>query len=149
MFIDQFEADEDLRLRVNLFLEQRGHWPLQHLEVVARDGIVTLRGTVPSFHIRQHALACVRHVAGILRVIDEMEIARSPPIAWFDEEDGTPGKACSCGLHDAPRAERSDAAAKQVPCKANTLSFIAATRNDDSTFDEEFSKVDSLRCDGG
>jgi hypothetical protein len=95
--IDEPKADEDLRFRVRLFLQQRGHRPLQQLEVEASSGVVTLRGTVPSFYLRQHALACVRHVAGILRVIDEMETALSLPVNWAED-----GEAAGDARDSAP-----------------------------------------------
>jgi len=87
--IDEPSADEELRVRVSIFLQQRGHRPLQQLEIEACNGVVTLRGTVPSFYVRQHALACVRHVAGILQVIDEMEMALLLPAPDLDGADAS------------------------------------------------------------
>ena len=50
------EADADLRERVRLYLIHSGHLPVRLLDVEAQSGIVTLRGTVPTFYFRQLAV---------------------------------------------------------------------------------------------
>ena len=69
-----FDPDKDLRLRVLLFLAQKGHPPLRKLAVEAHAGVVTIRGVLPTFYLRQQAIACAQHVAGVLSVIDETRI---------------------------------------------------------------------------
>jgi osmotically-inducible protein OsmY len=66
-------ADNELRRRVRLYLSHAGHRPVDALAVEAKDGIVTLKGEVPSFYARQLAIACARRVAGVRRVIDQVQ----------------------------------------------------------------------------
>ena len=72
--IDDSVADEQLRRRVNLYLTHTGHAPVRCLRVRAKNGVITLRGTVPSCYVRQLALACTRRVAGVRQVFDEIEV---------------------------------------------------------------------------
>jgi hypothetical protein len=50
------------------------------VSVRANDGVVELTGVVPSFYLRQLAIACARRVAGVRAVIDQIyvEDARHP-----------------------------------------------------------------------
>ena len=64
--------DADLAHRVRLYLARVGHRPVQVVKVEARDGIVTLRGRVPSYYIRQLAVACAQRVAGVRTVNDQI-----------------------------------------------------------------------------
>jgi osmotically-inducible protein OsmY len=68
------EADADLRERVRLYLIHSGHLPIRLLDVEAQSGIVTLRGTVPTFYFRQLAVECAKRVAGTLGVVDHILI---------------------------------------------------------------------------
>jgi len=83
--------DRDLRSRVLLFLAQRGHQPLTKLEVEAHEGVVTLRGRLPSFYQRQLALACASHVAGVIRVVDLIETLLLSNIPAIPKETKSPG----------------------------------------------------------
>ena len=68
--------DEDLRFRVVNFLVQRNMSSLRRIGVEAQDGLVTLRGNVRSFYEKQLCLNCVRHVAGVIRLVDQIEVAK-------------------------------------------------------------------------
>jgi osmotically-inducible protein OsmY len=87
--------DDDLALRVRLFLWGRHRPALRNLEVTARDGTVLLRGRVANFHHKQLAIEFTRRVAGVLRIIDELIV-------------------------DTPVVPKS-AASEALPLSANTL----------------------------
>lgn len=69
------EFDCDLQRRVRAFLAGRHYQALRRLRVGVEDGAVVLSGTVPSFHQRQVAFECAKHVAGVLRVIDRLHVS--------------------------------------------------------------------------
>jgi osmotically-inducible protein OsmY len=50
---------------------------LRNLEVEAQGGIVTLRGTVNSFYEKQLGQQCCRRVAGVVKLIDAIDVADS------------------------------------------------------------------------
>jgi osmotically-inducible protein OsmY len=45
-----------------------------HIGATARDGVVTLTGTVSSRAIAATALATARHVRGVKRIVDELHV---------------------------------------------------------------------------
>ncbi|MCL6502016.1 MAG: BON domain-containing protein [Pirellulales bacterium] len=70
--------DTDLERRVTSFLFGR-HLPgLRHIEVEARDGVVTLRGRVRTFYEKQICHQCCRRVAGVLKFIDAVDVDPLP-----------------------------------------------------------------------
>jgi osmotically-inducible protein OsmY len=69
---DLLHGDHELERNVRLYLVHAGHRPVRTLEVEAHDGVVTLRGRVPSFYARQLAIACARRVAGVRTVVDQI-----------------------------------------------------------------------------
>ena len=73
------EQSRALEQRVILFLQQRHLVFGCRLWVEAADGVVTLSGRVPSFHQRQLIYAFTRRVAGVLQVVDLLEV--DPPVA--------------------------------------------------------------------
>jgi len=66
--------DLDLQRRVVNFLFSRKVPALRRIAVEADNGVVTLRGQVPSFYQRQLCINCCSHVAGVNRVIDQVEV---------------------------------------------------------------------------
>ena len=44
------------------------------LNAIAEDGTVTLRGELPTFFLRQLAIERTRRVAGVRRMVDEIEV---------------------------------------------------------------------------
>jgi osmotically-inducible protein OsmY len=74
---DDALEDEEIERRVRLYLAHAGHRPVQILTVEAHDGVITLRGKVPSYHARQVAVACAQRVAGVRGINDQ--IKASPP----------------------------------------------------------------------
>ena len=71
--IEVVSPDDELANRVRLYLAHAGHRPVQVVKVEAHDGIVTLRGRVPSYYIRQLAIACAQRVAGVRAVNDQIK----------------------------------------------------------------------------
>jgi osmotically-inducible protein OsmY len=71
-------ADEDLKHRVSLFLAGRHVLSLRGLEIDARGGTVTLRGRVGSFYEKQLSQQCCRRVAGVIDLVDRVEVTETP-----------------------------------------------------------------------
>ncbi|NUQ64331.1 MAG: BON domain-containing protein [Pirellulales bacterium] len=73
------DHDRDLERRVANYLVGRQVPSLRQIEVEADRGTVTLRGSVYSFHQKQLCLNCCRRVAGVLELIDEVEVVYAAP----------------------------------------------------------------------
>src|SRR5262245_30494492 len=69
------EASQELLQRVALFLQQQRLAARGRLILEARCGVVTLAGAVPTFHERQRIYAASRRVAGVVQVIDRLQVA--------------------------------------------------------------------------
>jgi osmotically-inducible protein OsmY len=67
------QGDDELERHVRLYLTHCGHRPVTALDVEAHNGVITLRGVVPSFYVRQLAIACARRVAGVRHVVDHIK----------------------------------------------------------------------------
>ena len=72
-------ADLDLERRIVSFLTRRQMPSLRHLEVRARDGVVTLRGTVYTFYEKQLCNQCGRRVAGVLELVNAVDVIATTP----------------------------------------------------------------------
>jgi len=66
------DADLLLRLRIALSVKRRAGWHLVSISV--RGGAVKLAGVVPSPYDRQLIASLAQHVAGVLRIEDELAI---------------------------------------------------------------------------
>lgn len=73
------DADIVLRLGFTLAAWQRAAWRAVRLK--SNNGVVRLEGILPTFHDRQLILAVAQHVAGVLRVEDELVVANPQPQA--------------------------------------------------------------------
>jgi osmotically-inducible protein OsmY len=71
-------GDEDVLWRVQSYLCSKQFPVFRDLQVQVHRGEVTITGKVDSFHERQVALNCCRRVAGVLKLIDQIEVS-SPP----------------------------------------------------------------------
>lgn len=71
--------DCDLKQRVEFFLQQKGVSSLPKLRIEVENGQVTLLGTVRTFYERQLCLCC-QHVAGVIRVVDELKVELPPDL---------------------------------------------------------------------
>jgi osmotically-inducible protein OsmY len=72
-------VDADLEGRIRIFLAQKNASALQRIAVSASEGTVRVRGRVHSFYEKQLCLNCCQHVAGVIRVIDEIEVEAATP----------------------------------------------------------------------
>ena len=68
-------GDYDLARRVLSFLAQRQMPALRRILVEVQNGTVVLKGRVQSFYERQLCLSCCQRVAGVVRLIDQIEVA--------------------------------------------------------------------------
>lgn len=68
-------VDRELERRVTNFLTQ--HFPrLRTVEVVARQGVVTIFGRVNTFYERQLCINCCQRVAGVTGLNDKVEVTQ-------------------------------------------------------------------------
>lgn len=67
-------ASQDLQQRVALYLQNRQLAFGGRLRIEAKQGTVTLAGRVPTFYRRQLIYAATRKIAGVLKVIDQLEV---------------------------------------------------------------------------
>ena len=70
------ELDRDLERRIVNYLYTRQVSVARAISVQADNGTVTLRGEVFSFYQKQLCISCSRRVAGVLGLVDEIEVAR-------------------------------------------------------------------------
>ncbi len=67
--------DEDLQNRVAHFLGSRHFQNLGRIHVEVENGRVTLQGVVGSFYEKQVALNTCQRVAGVLSMVDMLEVS--------------------------------------------------------------------------
>jgi osmotically-inducible protein OsmY len=70
------DADLIRRLVLAFSMHPRQGW--RDIQIIVRHGLETLIGEVPTFHSRQLLVAVARHVAGVLRVSDELRVVDLP-----------------------------------------------------------------------
>lgn len=68
-------SDRDLERRVTNFLFARNLPTLRRLHVAADNGTVTLRGRVHSFYEKQLCQHACRRVAGVISMVDAIDVA--------------------------------------------------------------------------
>lgn len=71
---DALADDADLKRRVERFLFERHRAVLRRVEVDVLHGAVVLHGRVNTFYDKQICLSCCQRVAGVLKLIDEIEV---------------------------------------------------------------------------
>lgn len=71
-------ADSELLQRVKLFLSQHGYGPHKALKLNVAQGVVTIQGKLPTFYLRQMTVECIRRVAGVIQVVDHIEVSNTP-----------------------------------------------------------------------
>jgi hypothetical protein len=59
-------------------LRRSAYLALQHLSCEFRAGVLTLRGRLPSYYLKQVALAVVTTVEGVQRIDDQVEVVAHP-----------------------------------------------------------------------
>lgn len=70
----EYSQDRDLESRVRNYLLGYKMPALQHVDVVASNGTVILRGRVYSFFQKQLCIHCCRRVAGVFELVDELKV---------------------------------------------------------------------------
>jgi hypothetical protein len=70
-------ADADLVKRIGIAFTSRPRIAWHDFHVSANEGVVTLRGAVPSIYDRQLIVAVTRHVAGVFGVDDQLTVAEA------------------------------------------------------------------------
>src|SRR5262245_37522822 len=87
-------ADAELLVRIGIALAARQRTLWRAVRVAARNGVVRLECVVPTFYDRQLILAIAQHVAGVLRVEDELAVdepaAQQPAAATYSEPETVP-----------------------------------------------------------
>lgn len=79
--------DELLARSVRNFILPRVYPTSRLVHVEANGGVVTLTGRVGSFYYKQLWLSGAQRVAGVRRVVDEIDVIDNAQVGW----DGTPG----------------------------------------------------------
>ncbi len=69
------DEDEFIRLAVERRLQASGHSALRSVNCYVKDGVVTLVGTVPSYHMKQVAQTVVMKFDRALRVENHCKVA--------------------------------------------------------------------------
>lgn len=69
-------SDLELEERVRIFLNQRNVPSLRHVSVSAENGTVRLRGRVRTYYEKQLCVSCCKHVAGVMKIVDETRVER-------------------------------------------------------------------------
>lgn len=74
------DADRDVERRVISYLVGRHVPGLRQIDVQAHCGVVTLRGRVHSFYEKQLGQQVAQRVAGVVRLIDRIEVTPLAPV---------------------------------------------------------------------
>ena len=59
-------------------LRRKGYLALRAVACECRGGVLTLRGRLPSYHLKQLAQAAVAGTAGVLRIVNAIEVCPAP-----------------------------------------------------------------------
>jgi carbon storage regulator len=78
---DQETADRGLERRIRNFLEGLSRPELRDLEFEVRNGAAIITGRVRTFYEKQLASSCCQRVAGVLSVLNEVQVADSPEMS--------------------------------------------------------------------
>lgn len=74
-------ASQELQQRVALNLQSRQLTSGGRVRIEAQHGTVTLSGQVQTFYQRQLIFAATRKVAGVTKVIDQLEVETQPGVS--------------------------------------------------------------------
>jgi hypothetical protein len=128
----QITADADLRFRLGIALAARRRAAWRVVRVGAQDGVVRLEGIVPTYYDRQLILAIAQHVAGVLRVEDELTIDHPEvrvqevierPASSASDQAGSQSETSS-----APQGGPAPNAFHHLPVLSESLEDILAKR---------------------
>ena len=65
--------------QIDQALQATRYLTLRNLEIIVLDGLVILRGVLPSYYMKQVAHTAVRAVPGVGEVRDELDVVSSRP----------------------------------------------------------------------
>lgn len=68
--------DQDLSRRALRFLTDRGLKSPERLHLNAHGGVLTIGGYLPSDHDRRLCVECCQRIAGVVRIVDHIRVAR-------------------------------------------------------------------------
>ena len=68
------QSDTELERRLTNFLYQRRVPGAEHIQLVAQGGVVAISGRTPTRSAKWLCIECCRRVAGVIRVIDNVEV---------------------------------------------------------------------------
>ena len=71
---DRTQEDVDLENRIANFLSQRRVPDGKRIRTNARLGTVVISGKLPSRHAKWLCIECCRHVAGVVKLIDRVDV---------------------------------------------------------------------------
>ena len=63
-------------------LKKRDWAPIGTLDIVVRDGVVELKGTVTDVHVRDAVRVAAENAPGVVRVWDKLEVV-PPPVGYI------------------------------------------------------------------
>jgi osmotically-inducible protein OsmY len=69
----QIAEEAEIRLRNNSYLA------LKNVSCEHREGVLTLRGCLPTYYLKQMAQATVARLAGVQRIVNEIEVIAGSP----------------------------------------------------------------------
>jgi osmotically-inducible protein OsmY len=107
----------ELALKVQHAIEVPGYPALRKLQFSVEQGIVSIRGQLPSFYLCQLALESVKRVPGVVRVVNQIDVVYDSNIrsALPDKETAkTSGHTCALAYNDSDE----DLSCGIVPCHA-------------------------------
>lgn len=75
----QIKQDDDLRTRLVNFLHSRRVPGRELVRLNVHSGTVVVRGPLQSAHAKWLCIECCRHVAGVIKLVDELVIDAPRP----------------------------------------------------------------------
>lgn len=118
-FRNSGDADLLLRLSITLSTKRRAGWHL--VQFAVHNGVVKLAGIVPSFYDRQLIANLARHVAGVLRVHDELSVGEPSLRQQTADVDDSPRHVDSKSEQTASRTPFRD-----LPVVSDSLESMLA-----------------------
>lgn len=74
----EFTATTELRNFLPQILDSMGYIPLRRLDVEIHDSRVVLRGSVPTFYLKQLAQCTIRMISADCEIVNLVEVIDSP-----------------------------------------------------------------------
>ena len=124
--VEHDSSDLDLISRIGIALTSRQRLAWRVIRVIADRGVVTLQGIVPSYYDRQIIVAVTQHVAGVLRVEDQLAIA-SPSAREIELESERVERHDDESSHES-NTSLYQKAFQQLPVLSPSLEELLAAR---------------------